>query len=145
MSYESSDSPRYAVVAALTSRASVRRVLIIEDCVEDALLLGLAFEEQAPEVQVQVVRDGASGVACFQSLEAPEMVLLDLHLPGQMSVEILTQLQQSAATPFQAVCWSSCAHPAAVQTMLDHGAVAYLEKPREAAGFAQIVHSLLAL
>ncbi|MFB9992665.1 response regulator [Deinococcus oregonensis] len=128
----------------MTATAAVRRVLIIEDCVQDALLLGLAFEDHAPDVQVQVVSDGASGVAYCQSLEPPQVVL-DLHLPGQTGVEILIQLRRQATAPFQVICWSSHAHPAEIQAVLDQGAVAYLEKPRGIEGFSALVSTLLAL
>ncbi|UQN05421.1 response regulator [Deinococcus sp. QL22] len=124
---------------------AVHRVLIIEDCVEDALLLGLAFEDYAPDVEVQAVSDGASGVASCQSLEPPHIVVLDLHLPGQTGLEILTQLRLHAPAPVRVVCWSSHAHPAEVQAVLQHGAVAYLEKPRELAGYQQLVQTLLTL
>ncbi|MFB9991543.1 two-component system response regulator [Deinococcus oregonensis] len=128
----------------MTSLSAVQRVLIIEDCVEDDLLLELAFEEQAPEVQVKVVSDGASAVACCQSPEPPQLVLLDLHLPGQMGWEVLAQLRAAAAGPFQVVCYSSYAHPAEVQAVLDQGAVAYLERPWELEGFSALVRALLA-
>ncbi|MFB9990501.1 response regulator [Deinococcus oregonensis] len=123
----------------------MRRVLIIEDCVEDTLLLGLAFEEHAPEVQVEMVSDGASALARWKSSDPPQVVLLDLHLPGQTGLEILTQLRRHTAVPFHVVCWSSHAHPTEVQAALDHGAVAYFEKPREVAGFEQMVQTLLTL
>ncbi|THF70225.1 response regulator [Deinococcus sp. Arct2-2] len=129
----------------MTAAAVVRRVLIIEDCVEDALLLGLAFEDHAPGVEVQAVSDGASGVAYCQSPDPPQVVVLDLHLPGQTGLEILMQLRLQASVPVQVVCWSSHAHPAEVQAILDHGAVAYVEKPKEVTGFGQLVQSLLTL
>ncbi|UQN10100.1 response regulator [Deinococcus sp. QL22] len=129
----------------MTPARVVRRVLIIEDCVEDALLLGLAFEDHAPDVQVEAVSDGASALAYVQATDPPQVVVLDLHLPGQTGVEILTQLLLQAETPVQVVCWSSHAHPAEVQAILEHGAVAYVEKPRGDAGFGQIVQTVLAL
>ncbi|MFB9993358.1 response regulator [Deinococcus oregonensis] len=128
----------------VTSRA-VRRVLLIEDSLEDALLLALAFEEEAPEVRVYRVSDGASAVAYCQSPEAPQVILLDLHLPGITGIEILAQLQREVVTPLQVVCWSSHAHPGERQAVLDQGAVAYLEKPREIEGFSALVHTLLTL
>jgi CheY-like chemotaxis protein len=107
----------------------VRRVLIIEDCVEDALLLGLAFEDHAPEVHVEAVSDAESGLICCQSSEPPQLVVLRVQVP----------------LPLRVVCWSSHAHPAEVQAVLEHGAVAYLEKPREITGFGRLVHTLLTL
>ncbi|WP_019011453.1 response regulator [Deinococcus aquatilis] len=121
----------------------VRRVLIIEDCLEDALLLGLAFEDHAPEVQVEAISDGATALAYVQSAEPPQVVVLDLHLPGQTGVEVLKQLQEVAGA-VQVVCWSSHAHPKEVEAVLACGA-AYLEKPREITGFGRLVQTLLTL
>lgn len=123
----------------------VRRVLIIEDCVEDALLLGLAFEDHAPEVHVEAVSDAESGLVCCQSSEPPQLVVLDLHLPRQTGMEILSELRVQVPLPLRVVCWSSHAHPAEVQAVLEHGAVAYLEKPREITGFGRLVQTLLTL
>ncbi|MFB9991542.1 response regulator [Deinococcus oregonensis] len=124
---------------------AVSRVLVIEDSLEDALLLALAFEEEAPEVQVHQVSDATSAVAYCQSLEAPQVVLLDLHLPGMTGIEMLIQLQQEVAAPLQVVCWSSHAHPGERQAVLDQGAVAYLEKPQGIEGFSALVRALLTL
>lgn len=125
--------------------APIRRVLIIEDCVEDALLLGLAFEDHVPEVQVAAVSDAESGLIYCQSSEPPQLVVLDLHLPRQTGVEVLTALRMQVVVPFLVVCWSSHAHPAEVQAVLEHGAAAYLEKPREMSGFGRLVQTLMTL
>lgn len=129
----------------MTPGLDVRRVLIIEDSLEDALLLGLAFEDQAPDIQVDAVSDGDSALARCQAPDPPDLVVLDMHILGQTALEILTQLQQQCLVPVQVVCWSSHAHPADVQAVLEQGAATYLEKPREGAGFEQIVQTLLAL
>ncbi|MDB5045856.1 MAG: response regulator receiver [Deinococcus sp.] len=124
---------------------AVRRVLIIEDCLADALLLKLAFEDAAPDVQVQSVTDSAAGLAQCRSADAPQLVVLDLHLPGTVGLEVLTELYSVPQAPLQVVCWSSHAHPTEVQAVLDQGAVAYLEKPRELPGFLQVVQTLMTL
>jgi CheY-like chemotaxis protein len=122
----------------------VRRVLIIEDCLEDALLLGLAFEDHAPEIHVEAVLDAESALFYCQSSEPPQLVVLDLHLPGRTGLEVLAELRMQVVVPFLVVCWSSHAHPKEVEAVLAHGA-AYLEKPREIAGFGQLVQTLLTL
>lgn len=129
----------------MTPAPRVCRVLIIEDSLEDALLLGLAFEDHAPEVHVESVSDGERGIALCQAPDPPDLVVLDMHILGQTALEILIQLRQHCSAPVQVVCWSSHAHPADVQAVLEHGAVTYLEKPREVASFEQFVHTVLAL
>ncbi|MFB9991150.1 response regulator [Deinococcus oregonensis] len=124
---------------------SVRRVLIVEDSLEDRLLLEVAFAEQAPDVEVYSVTDGAAAVAQGLLQDPAPLVVLDMHLPHLAGWEVLAQLRLHAGPSLQVVCWSSHAHPAEVQAVLDQGALAYLEKPVGLTGFFDLVETILAL
>ncbi|WP_245556459.1 response regulator [Deinococcus aquatilis] len=123
----------------------VRRVLIVEDSLEDTMLLELAFAEQAPDVEVCSAIDGTSALAQGWLRHPVPLVVLDMHLPHEAGSEVLAQLRRQAGPSLQVVCWSSHAHPTEVQAVLDQGAVAYLEKPVGLTGFFDLVKTILAL
>lgn len=110
------------------SAPSVRRVLVIEDSAQDALLLELAFEELAPGVQVHLAYDGEEALHALGTLPEPDLVLLDLHLPGQGGLDLLALLRARLGEEVRVVCWSSRAQPREVEATSAHGA-AYVEKP----------------
>lgn len=122
----------------------VRRVLIVEDSLEDRLLLELAFAEQAPDIEVCSVIDGQAALAQGWLSDPMPLVVLDMHLPQAAGPEVLAQLRDQAGPSLQVVCWSSHAHPAEVQAVLEQGAVAYLEKPVGLTGFLDLVKTILA-
>ena len=97
--------PRSELVTA------VRRVLVIEDSAPDALLLELAFEELAPGVQVHLAHDGEEALHALATLPEPDLVLLDLHLPGRDGLELLALLRARLGDAARVVCWSSRAQP----------------------------------
>lgn len=78
-------------------------VLLIDDSASDALLLHLALEEVAPRVTLQVARDGHEATQAVAALTRgegalPQLILLDMKLPGISGFDILRQLQSEAAT-----------------------------------------------
>ncbi|UQN04906.1 response regulator [Deinococcus sp. QL22] len=123
----------------------IRQVLIVEDSAADTLLLEMAFAEQAPDVEVHSVIDGTTAVARCLSSDPPQLVVLDMHLPGEAGWDVLASLRRNVGASLQVVCWSSHAHPDEVQAVLDQGALAYLEKPLGLTGFADLVDTILTL
>lgn len=78
-------------------------VLLIDDSASDALLLQLAFDEVAPEVTLQVARDGQEAAQVVSALARgegalPRLILLDLNLPGVSGFDILQQVRSEAVT-----------------------------------------------
>ncbi|THF68538.1 response regulator transcription factor [Deinococcus sp. Arct2-2] len=72
---------------------SARHVLVIEDNIHDALLLETALEEVAAEIQVTRVIGGPAALRVFETFSLPQLVVLDLHLPGEQSGDILQALR----------------------------------------------------
>ncbi|HEY8079845.1 MAG TPA: response regulator [Labilithrix sp.] len=77
----SSESPR------------VPLVLVVEDEPESADLLRMILEREGCEVLV--ARDGASALESARELPAPDLVLLDLELPGGMDGRALLDAMRS--------------------------------------------------
>lgn len=72
------DSPRPATM------------LIVED--DDSIILGLELNLKRSGYQVRVARDGLSGLEALEE-QRPDLVLLDVMLPGVDGLEILRQIR----------------------------------------------------
>lgn len=78
------------------------RILLVEDNPGDVLLTQEAFADAKIAVEIDVVDDGTDAIARLQELaEArprvlPDLVLLDLNLPGQSGNEILAFIRDHA-------------------------------------------------
>jgi CheY-like chemotaxis protein len=70
-------------------------ILIIEDSSSQALRLRLLLERAG--YRVQIATDGAAGVQ-QAGTQRPELVLLDVHLPGMDGFEVLAALKGNPAT-----------------------------------------------
>ena len=71
-------------------------VLIVED--EEALADPLAFLLRKEGFEASIINDGAEAVAAFDRL-TPDIVLLDLMLPGVSGTEICKMIRAKSSTP----------------------------------------------
>jgi DNA-binding response OmpR family regulator len=79
----------------------VSRILIVEDDVDIAFSLKYHLERQAG-FQVAVAHDGEAALEAVGQDEVPDLVLLDLNLPGIDGLEVCRQLranEQTASVP----------------------------------------------
>lgn len=84
-----------AHVQQALEKSGARRVLIIEDDSATRKLLSTGLQNHGFEPLEAA--DGESGVAVAFT-QAPDLVLLDLHLPGADGFDVLQQLKQSPTT-----------------------------------------------
>ncbi|MEP0983469.1 response regulator [Leptolyngbya sp. FACHB-17] len=74
-----------------------RFILVLEENPEHTLLIQSAFQQDA--FQVEVIADGTSAINFLQrrgeysEAPRPDLILLDLNLPGKSGQEILTELK----------------------------------------------------
>ena len=73
-----------------------KRILIVEDDVNLSAIVreNLVFEG----FEVDVVRDGGAALAKVHDFR-PDLIVLDVMLPGMNGFDICTQLRQHATTP----------------------------------------------
>ena len=74
------------------------KILIIDDNPDLVQALKLGFKLQWPESQVVSADDGERGLAVF-SEESPDIVLLDIAMPGMNGFEVLRRLRQVSDVP----------------------------------------------
>jgi len=103
----------------------MRRLLVIDDDLAACRLVAALFRSEPYELIV--ANDGESGIAKFTEL-APDVVLLDLHMPGMDGMAVLEQLREiSVDTPIVMMTAHKDLKTAVRATQL--GANDYLTKP----------------
>ncbi|HEX6547957.1 MAG TPA: response regulator transcription factor [Candidatus Dormibacteraeota bacterium] len=102
------------------------RILLIEDDPTIAQMYRLQLELE--EFAVVVAADGPTGLRAAR-LRPPELILLDLRLPGMTGLEVLTELKSEAATAATpVVVLSNYSDPSMVAQAIQLGATDYLVK-----------------
>ena len=107
------------------------RILLIEDddAIRDVFKMILEIEAGLPDLIVDPASSGASGLASARQF-TPDVILLDLTLPGEDGFEIFRQLQQlenTAHVPVIAVTAHSGDH--IKKQVMDAGFTACVTKP----------------
>ena len=111
-----------------TAGRAPRRVLYVEDNPINAELMRELLCMQ-PGVELQVAEDGPAALALTASWQ-PQLVLMDLDLPGMNGIEVLRRLRADPATAdIPCVAVSAFALGPEIQHALDQGCAAYLTKP----------------
>lgn len=107
---------------------STKRILYIEDDQPIRCLIGRILDRSG--YQFLQAEDGEEGVE-MATREHPDLILLDIHLPGGMSgVEVATQLRSSVATmniPIIAITADTVVHNR--NSVIDSGCDDYISKP----------------
>lgn len=123
------------------------RVLVIEDSPSDRLIVRRALERTSCVASVQMANDGAEAMACLrvQTTHAPrpDLILLDLNLPGKDGRKLLQELKSDPQLKMiPVVVVSSSRAERDIAEAYAHHANSYLTKPVD---FSEFTRSLAAL
>lgn len=100
------------------------RIVLVEDDEPIADLLSMNL--QAAGYDVAVARDGVSGLRLVRAI-APDLVLLDLMLPGMDGIEVCRRVRRSSGAPVILLTASDVERDLAMG--LHAGAEDYITKP----------------
>ena len=107
------------------------RILLVEDITSDAILLREALIDAGMGQDLTVARDGQAALdALAGDGPLPQLVLLDLNLPGISGQQVLEDIRANpklAALPIVVLSTSNA--PADVAFAYSHQANAYVRKP----------------
>lgn len=121
-------------------------ILVVEDNKGDVLMITEAFEDANLECQHAVVNNGKAALdylfkkASFESVETPNLILLDLNIPKYNGLEVLKVLKNNEdlkAIPVVIFTTSSSAND--VNACYQNHANCYITKPQDALGFMNAV------
>jgi signal transduction histidine kinase/CheY-like chemotaxis protein len=114
------------------------RVLYIEDNPANIEVV-VRFVKTKPGIRLQCAISGHAGLE-LATQELPDLILLDLHLPGLHGDEVLRRLRSKPATAgIPVAILSAEASPAIIRYMRASGVVAYLTKPLDLAELGQLL------
>ena len=106
-----------------------RTVLIIED--EKLIIVSTQMVLEAAGFRVESATNGEDGIAKAKTA-APDMILLDIMMPGIDGWETLTRLKRDAATAnIPVVIFTAREHSRGHQKSSEMGAADYFRKPFE--------------
>lgn len=116
-----------------------RIILLVEDSEDDVELAVRAFAKARIANELVVARDGEEALeylfatgryAGRADVRAPELVLLDLKLPGIDGLEVLRQIRADERTRrLPVVVLTSSAEPSDITMSYDLGANSFVRKP----------------
>jgi CheY-like chemotaxis protein len=121
-------------------------VLLVEDHPLHARVLRSALAARLPGGRVELFADGTA--ACRRLIDGavPDLLVLDLDLPGRSGHELLALCAAGGRlSSMQTVVVTGSASAADRERSLELGAAMHLPKPVDAAGFMQLADGLAAL
>ena len=114
-----------------------KRVLIVEDDAGIAELLRLYLKDS---FEVMIVSDGNKAESSFD-LFAPDIVLLDVMLPGKNGMEICRDIRKKSSTPI--IMLTAKGETSDKITGLDIGADDYVTKPFDMKELIARIHAVM--
>ena len=121
-------------------------LMIVEDNPGDAVLIKDAFSSKSNISSVNVFSDGETAISflksdCLREPERrPDLILLDLNLPGGNGRDILKQIKSNEKFKFiPVVVLTSSDHEEDLKTVYSEGANAYVRKPIDADHFFNVI------
>ena len=118
---------------ALTTPAS--RILVIDDNPNVVDILGRCLQEEGYRVLSALTSDAGLKLAI---LSRPELVLLDLALPGTNGIELLKRIRSTNPTT-RVIIVTGNADPTLAREALELGALAYVDKPFDFAYLKRVI------
>jgi two-component system, chemotaxis family, response regulator Rcp1 len=118
-------------------------LLIVEDNPADLALTRHALDQAGVPLTILVAGDGEEAMAMLRAAPPPDLILLDLNLPGKNGMEVLAELAEDATLRrIPVVVLSSSTAPKDVQAAYDRNANAYLVKSMDLDEFIEAVQTL---
>src|SRR4051812_37778969 len=111
-------------------------ILLVEDSPTDAELTREVLREAKARSTLQVVGDGEAALAVLRGADPPDLVLLDLNLPGRDGREVLAEIKSDEQLKqIPVVVLSASPEDEDVAGAYANQANAYIRKPADLDGF----------
>jgi CheY-like chemotaxis protein len=129
-------------------RGRPARLLLVEDSVADAKLVGMALEESASTSELVVAEDGAEALALLAAVGAgerprPDLVVLDVNLPRVSGFDLLRRIKGDPdLRTVPVVVFSTSRSHVDVAAAYACGASSYVVKPLDVHEFLDVVREI---
>jgi two-component system, chemotaxis family, response regulator Rcp1 len=124
-------------------------LLLVEDNPGDVWLLREAFRECGFSCEISIIDKGDMVLAFlqrqgkYQRVRRPDLVLLDLHLPGRSGHEVLERMKLSEELRrIPVVVLTSSDNPHDVERAYRNQASGFIPKPSEMEGYLDVVNAV---
>lgn len=127
--------------------ASGQTILLVEDNEDDIELTVHAFSKGGMGNDIRVVRDGEAALEFLRchdtTADLPDMVLLDLKLPGIGGLEVLRRMRGAESTRrLPVIILSTSDDERDIADGYDLGANSYVRKPVDFGRFTAVMNQL---
>jgi len=127
-------------------QAPAPSVVVVEDHPLHARVLRQALAARLPGGRIELFGDGTAAGRRLMEDATPDLLVLDLDLPGRSGHELLAMcISDERLRAMQTVVVTASMEVADRERSLDLGAAMHLPKPVDAAGFMQLADGLAAL
>jgi two-component system response regulator len=123
------------------------QVLLVEDSPVEAYLTSKGLHEGRVAKQVTVVEDGAEVIPYVrregkhQQAKLPDLILLDLHLPGKDGLEVLEELKRDPALQrIPVVVLTTSDSEQDIETAYRLGASCFITRPAGFSDYLNMMH-----
>ena len=116
------------------------RILIVEDSPDNMKLFRTILGLEGHEVYGL---PGGEGLVSLIEREAPELVLMDIQLPGKDGFALLQEIRNSSSSKVRVVALTAHAMTGDKERALDAGFDGYITKPIDIRGFPDQVQRAL--
>jgi CheY-like chemotaxis protein len=124
-------------------------ILLIEDNPDDVDLAVEAFRALSRSIRLNVVENGTDALALlrreasFRTARRPDLILLDLNLPGRPGHEVLREIKSDPAFRIiPLIVLTSSSSPSDVLRSYELSANCYIAKPQGLEGFEEIARQI---
>ncbi len=129
--------------------ASLTNILLIEDDATDAELLRQAFIETHFPNELKVVTTGEAALDLlyrrppYEQVERPDMIMLDLGLPGMSGSQVLERIKSDESlADIPVIILSGSGNQADIQTAYRNHANSYVVKPASFKMLVKVVRNI---
>lgn len=115
-------------------------ILVVEDEPADRYLLEHAVRHHRLPIRLHAVIDGTQALALLSTSMRPDLILLDLAMPGMSGFETLAALKEDPSLcSIPVIVLSNSDDPRDVEESYRRHAAAFLSKPRDLEGYATLI------